>query len=68
MACEDYPCCGHEAGDCPRITKSGREVYRCVGGCGKELPKGSRSSICAKCQTRRARHFDEYNQYPEDMN
>jgi hypothetical protein len=65
MACEDYPCCGHEAGDCPRITKSGREVYRCVE-CRHELPRGARSSICLRCQKARARHFDEYGGYPED--
>ena len=33
--CEDYPCCGHERGDCP--DKQGR--MKCVE-CGKR---------CAKC-------------------
>lgn len=47
--CEDYPCCGHENGDCPRITASGRQVFRCVGGCGRELPRGATSSICKGC-------------------
>jgi len=42
--CEDFPCCGHEAGDCP--DSSGR--MRCVG-CGKRLPKRATSSICPKC-------------------
>ena len=23
--CEDYPCCGHEAGDCPTIDSKGRQ-------------------------------------------
>jgi hypothetical protein len=42
--CEDYPCCGHESGDCP--DSSGR--MKCVE-CGKRLPRTATSSICAKC-------------------
>ncbi len=64
--CEDYPCCGHEPGDCPSIDSKGRARFRCVGGCGKLLPVGARSSICPKCTARRNRHFDEYGEYPED--
>ena len=45
--CEDYPCCGHEAGDCP--DSEGR--FTCVG-CGKRLPRDAGSSICPKCQSR----------------
>lgn len=45
MRCEDYPCCGHEAGDCP--DSSGR--MKCVE-CGKRLAKTATSSICPKCQ------------------
>ena len=47
--CEDYPCCGHEPGDCPTIDSKGRARYRCVE-CGKTLSTRATSSICAKCQ------------------
>ncbi len=42
--CEDYPCCGHELGDCP--DDKGR--MKCVE-CGKRQPKTATSSICPKC-------------------
>ena len=45
--CEDYPCCGHEAGDCP--DASGR--MKCIE-CGKRLSKNAHSSICTKCLRR----------------
>ncbi len=48
--CEDYPCCGHEAGQCPSIDDEGNEVYRCV--CGACLAPGSRSSLCPSCLRR----------------
>ena len=48
MPCEDYPCCGHEPGDCPRIDEQGREHWRCVE-CGYELPLNATSSICSEC-------------------
>lgn len=48
MPCEDYPCCGHEPGDCPRIDKDGNERWRCAS-CSKELPLNSSSSLCKKC-------------------
>jgi hypothetical protein len=51
-ACEDYPCCGHEPGDCP--DSQGRMT--CVGGCGKRLSKKATSSICTKCQRKMSRH------------
>jgi ribosomal protein S14 len=54
MACEDYPCCGHEAGDCPRIDSKGRERWRCVE-CGRELPLKATSSICKRCLRSMAR-------------
>ena len=53
MACEDYPCCGHEAGDCPTRDSKGNERWTCVC-CGKRLPLKASSSICARCQRRRA--------------
>jgi hypothetical protein len=54
MACEDYPCCGHEPGDCP--DSSGR--MKCVE-CGKRLPRTATSSICAKCQRGMASRHDD---------
>lgn len=52
--CEDYPCCGHEPGDCP--DAQGR--FRCVG-CGKRLPRTASSSYCARCQRRRVWDRDQ---------
>ena len=54
--CEDYPCCGHEPGDCPRITKSGRVIWRCVE-CGRELRADATSSICVRCMRQAQRRF-----------
>jgi hypothetical protein len=48
--CEDYPCCGHEAGDCP--DSQGR--FTCVE-CGKRLSRKATSSICPKCLRQMAR-------------
>lgn len=53
--CEDYPCCGHEPGECP--DSDGR--MRCVE-CRDRLPKNALSSICAKCQRRM--NSDEYEE------
>lgn len=63
MACEDFPCCGHEAGDCPVEDSKGRRRWRCVGGCGRLLPVGAPSSICRGCarrMERAARDGDDY--------
>jgi hypothetical protein len=56
--CEDYPCCGHEAGDCPTIDSKGRQVWTCVE-CGKKLPHNSPSSICRPCTRRMSRRMDD---------
>ncbi len=53
MTCEDYPCCGHEPGDCP--DSSGR--MKCVE-CGRRLPKNASSSICPKCLRNMNDRFD----------
>lgn len=45
--CEDFPCCGHAAGDCP--DSQGRMT--CVE-CGRKLAKNASSSICPKCLKR----------------
>jgi len=56
MACEDYPCCGHEPGDCPRVSRSGSTWWPCVE-CGKRLPKNASSSICNTCMRKAERRF-----------
>ena len=64
MPCEDYPCCGHERGDCP--DSSGR--FGCVE-CGKRLSKRATSSICGKCQRRMARRiWDGDDDFDYSMN
>lgn len=55
--CEDFPCCGHEAGDCPRQTDDG-PVFRCCE-CGADLPKRATSSICRPCQREANQRFAE---------
>ena len=55
--CEDYPCCGHEPGDCP--DSDGR--YTCVG-CGKRLPRSAPSSYCTTCQRRKVWRQSEEGQ------
>lgn len=46
--CEDFPCCGHEMGCCPRRDESGRQIEMvCV--CGASVPLHSRSSLCPAC-------------------
>ena len=46
--CEDFPCCGHEAGCCPDFDDSGRQTnMKCT--CGAILPLNSRYSICEGC-------------------
>jgi len=52
MPCLDYPCCGHEPGDCPSHDKDENERWKCVG-CGKLLPLKATSSLCSKCKNRR---------------
>lgn len=44
--CEDFPCCGHEAGDCP--DAQGR--MKCIG-CHRRVPRTRPNSWCSdKCQ------------------
>lgn len=48
MRCEDFPCCGHEAGCCPDFDESGKQLnMKCT--CGATLPIDSRFSICDSC-------------------
>lgn len=44
--CEDFPCCGHEPGDCP--DAQGR--FTCVD-CRTTLPRNATSSLCKRCLT-----------------
>ena len=46
--CEDYPCCGHEAGGCPSINADGEQVFPCAS-CGATLPVHNRSALCDAC-------------------
>lgn len=46
--CEDFPCCGHEAGCCPDFDEAGNQLnMKCT--CGAVLPIDSRFSICDVC-------------------
>jgi len=48
MACEDFPCCGHESGCCPSFDSAGNQLdMRCT--CGAVLPVTARFSICQGC-------------------
>jgi hypothetical protein len=69
MACEDFPCCGHERGDCPTTDSKGRARWTCVE-CGKRLPLNAASSICGRCQrgTRRRLHDDDGLDHDYGMN
>lgn len=69
MRCEDFPCCGHEAGDCPDpdADARGELPFRCVE-CGGRIKKGTEChnapSMHAGCARRYA--ASQYDDYPED--
>jgi len=66
--CEDYPCCGHEAGDCPETDSQGRQRWRCVD-CGKLLPLKASSSLCTTCYRRmESRIRNGRDDFDYDMN
>lgn len=48
MSCQDWPCCGHEMGCCPRFDEAGRQLDM-VCTCGARLPVHNRYSICDRC-------------------
>ena len=52
MRCEDFPCCGHEAGCCPDYDPETGEQTNMVCTCGAKLPITSRYSICQGCLNR----------------
>lgn len=60
--CEDFPCCGHEAGCCPDFDESGNQLNM-ICTCGAKLPVNNRYSICNSCM--RSEDNDE-DYYPED--
>lgn len=64
MSCQDFPCCGHEAGCCPNYDESGRQTNMiCV--CGAELPVDNPVSICDSCLGRHD-DFEDEDCYDED--
>lgn len=58
--CEDFPCCGHLAGECP--DEKGNHYCSC----GAMLPKKSRFSICNGCLRRESKREDELGDYDYD--
>lgn len=67
--CEDWPCCGHEAGCCPDYDESGQQLnMKCV--CGATVELGSSSSLCRGCLQRAAAGaFDnDHDRYHHDGN
>ena len=71
MSCEDYPCCGHEWGDCPDPDAEERGEYplRCVE-CGGRIKHGDAAtnapSMHRACMRRYLRQVDEYGYCPTD--
>lgn len=46
MACEDFPCCGHDI--CPRFDQDGKQLNMvCV--CGADVSVDSPYSLCRGC-------------------
>ena len=65
--CEDFPCCGHEVGDCPTVDRHGNNRWTCVE-CGKRLSLKATSSICSKCQRRMTSRMYDYGDHDYSMN
>lgn len=62
--CEDWPCCGHEAGCCPDYDESGKQLnMKCT--CGATLPIDARCSICETCM-RSNSDGDYYDPFEDD--
>ena len=65
MTCEDFPCCGHEAGCCPDFDESGRQLNMiCV--CGARLPVDNPVSICDSCLNEGNEDYDYDEDYDEE--
>ena len=61
MRCEDFPCCGHESGDCP--DRNGQ--FTCVE-CGGRLSKNNPDSFHARCKMKFLAQEDELDRYEVD--
>lgn len=62
--CEDFPCCGHEYGCCPRRNENGEQIEMiCL--CGASVPLSSSSSICQAC-LRESNEEDWHDEDDED--
>lgn len=58
--CEDFPCCGHEAGCCPDFDPDTGEQLNMKCTCGATLPLTARFSICDGCMRRGAIEDGDY--------
>jgi hypothetical protein len=63
--CEDFPCCGHEMGCCPRFDDAGRQLDM-VCTCGARLPVNNRYSICDGCLRQGMEEDGCYDEYEDD--
>lgn len=57
IMCEDFPCCGHEHGCCPRYENGVQMDMVCT--CGQRLPVDNGVSICNACVNAEEGWFDE---------
>lgn len=64
--CEDFPCCGHEMGCCPRFDPETGEQLDMVCVCGARLPVTRRVSICDGCLRDPYDPYDDEPYYDED--
>ena len=65
MRCEDYPCCGHESGECPVVDENGAERFRCVK-CWDLMPPKQTSAVCRPCYYGSTSEFDDIESDPGD--
>jgi hypothetical protein len=71
MRCEDFPCCGHESGDCPDpdARSCGEWPLPCVE-CGGRIKhgeeQGNAPSMHERCADRYVRLIDEYGYDPRE--
>lgn len=54
IRCEDFPCCGHEAGECPRYNAAGQRL--CIE-CDRIAVK---NGLCRTCMISQHRRYREY--------
>lgn len=65
MTCEDWPCCGHEAGCCPDFDSNGNQTnMRCT--CGAIIEVNARYSICESCMQEDDEYYDD-DDYDDSM-